>query len=109
MRKKYDAETPAERKGKKALRANHESFASLPTAKIDQPLISRGESRFLAGGLPVRCPHRQAEDFSEGSALLSTVGISVAHLNWATEKKVTNLMCDRCGLIQWFGTPPQNR
>ena len=63
----------------------------------------------VAGGLPVRCPHCQAEDFIEGSALLSSVGISFAHLNWATEKKVTNLMCDNCGLIQWFGAPPQRQ
>ncbi|HLN29362.1 MAG TPA: hypothetical protein VK395_16555 [Gemmataceae bacterium] len=68
-----------------------------------------GPSRFVAGGLPVRCPHCKAEQFIEGSALLSTVGISFAHLNWATEKKVTNLMCDSCGLIQWFGATPQVR
>ena len=94
----------------------------MPTPKIDQPLINQVEEeslptaglldrkcQFLAGGLPVRCPHCQAEEFSEGSALLSTVGISFAHLNWATEKKVTNLMCNRCGLIQWFGVTPQKR
>lgn len=64
---------------------------------------------FIAGGLPVRCPHCQAERFIEGSALLSTVGISFAHLNWATEEKVTTLMCDKCGLIQWFGVAPQRQ
>ena len=51
----------------------------------------------------MRCPHCQVEDFIEGSALLGTVGISFAHLNCPTEKKVTNLPCDNCGLIQWFG------
>jgi Zn ribbon nucleic-acid-binding protein len=70
-------------------------------------VVHPGPSRFVAGGLPVRCPHCQAEEFIEGSALLSTVGISFAHLNWATEEKVTTLMCDQCGLIQWFGVTPQ--
>ena len=65
--------------------------------------------RFVAGALPVRCPHCQAEEFIEGSALLSTVGISLDRLNWVTDKKVTNLMCDNCGLIQWFGATPQRR
>jgi hypothetical protein len=68
-----------------------------------------GPGRFDAAGLPVHCPHCQGEDFIEGSALLSTVGMSFAHLNWATEKKVTNLMCDNCGLIQWFGATPHRQ
>lgn len=72
-------------------------------------IVHPGPGRFVAGGLPVRCPHCQAEEFIEGSALLSTVGISFAHLNWATEKKVTNLLCDNCGLIQWFGATPQRQ
>ncbi len=119
---KYDAETQAERDGKKALRAKHESLARIATPQIDQasikgvnvePLapgqLSQSTRRFLVGGLPVRCPHCQAEGFSEGSGLLGEVGISFAHHNWATQKKVTNLMCDRCGLLQWFGTTPQKR
>ncbi len=68
-----------------------------------------GACQFVAGGLRVRCPHCQADEFIEGSALLSTVGVSFAHLNWATEKKVANLMCDNCGLIQWFGVSPQRQ
>ena len=71
-----------------------------------QAVVHPGPGRFVAAGLLVRCPHCQAEEFIEGSALLSTVGMSFAHLNWATEKKVTNLMCDKCGLIQWFGATP---
>jgi hypothetical protein len=74
-----------------------------------QAVLHSGPGRFVAGGLLVCCPHCQAEEFIEGSALLSTVGISFAHMNWATEKKVTNLMCDNCGLIQWFGETPQRR
>jgi len=72
-------------------------------------IVHPGPGPFIAGGLPARCPHCQAERFSEGSALLSTVGISFAHLNWATEKKVMNLMCDNCGLIQWIGATPQRQ
>ena len=81
----------------------------MPNPQIDQAVINQGERRYRAGGLPVRCPHCQAEGFSEGWTLLSTVGFTFAHLNWATEKKVANLMCDSCGLIQWFGTTPQKR
>lgn len=72
-------------------------------------VVHPGPGRFVTDGLPVRCPHCQSEEFIEGSALLSTVGISFAHLNWPTEKKVANLMCDNCGLIQWFGATPQRR
>jgi hypothetical protein len=72
-------------------------------------IVHPGPGPFIAGGLAVRCPHCQAERFIEGSALLSTVGISFAHLNWATEEKVTTLMCDKCGLIQWFGVTPQRQ
>jgi hypothetical protein len=46
------------------------------------------------------------EEFIDGSALLS---MSFAHLNWAIEKKITTLMCDNCGLIQWFGAIPQRQ
>ena len=69
----------------------------------------QGPGGFVAGGPPVCCPHCQAVHFIEGSALLSTGGLSFARLEWATEKKVTTLMCDNCGLIQWFGIAPQNR
>jgi len=33
-------------------------------------VVHSGPCRFVAGGLPVRCPHCQAENFIEGSALL---------------------------------------
>jgi hypothetical protein len=42
---KFDAETPAERNGKKALHVNHESLAPMPTPQIDQPLINGGGNR----------------------------------------------------------------
>ena len=74
-----------------------------------QSVVHPSPGRFVAGGLPVRCSHCHGEQFIEGSTLLSTVGVSFAHLNWAAEKKVTNLMCDNCGLIQWFGAAPQRR
>jgi hypothetical protein len=72
-------------------------------------VVQPGPGRFVAGCLPVCCPHCQGESFIEGSALLNTVGVSFAHLNWGTEKKVTNLLCDNCGLILWFGATPQRR
>jgi hypothetical protein len=72
-------------------------------------VVHPGPGRFVAGGQPVHCAHCQAKEFIDGSALLSTVGMSFAHLNWATEKKVTTLMCDNCGLIQWFGAIPERQ
>jgi hypothetical protein len=74
-----------------------------------QAVVHPRPGQFVAGGLPLRCSHCQADEFIEGSALLSTVGMSFAHLTWATEKNVTNLMCDNCGLIQWFGKPPHRQ
>jgi hypothetical protein len=43
-----------------------------------QAVVHSSLGRFVAGDLPMRCPHCQAEEFIEGSALLSTIGISVA-------------------------------
>ncbi len=70
-------------------------------------VVHPGPDKFVAGGQPVRCGHCQADAFIEGSAVVSTVGMSFAHLTWATEKQVATLMCDNCGLIQWFGAAPQ--
>ena len=67
------------------------------------------------GACPVYCPDRKVEEFIAGSAPLSTDPVLVPHLNffahlvWAAGKKVTNLMCGTCGLIQWFGEIPQRR
>jgi hypothetical protein len=72
----------------------------------------RSSTRARADSSPVvsRCTAlTQAEEFIEGSALLSMVGIWFDHLTWTTEKKVPNLMCDNCGLIQWFGAGPRKR
>lgn len=64
-------------------------------------------AKFTAADQPVCCPHCHGTDFIGGSAMLNTVGVSFAHISWATEKKVTNLICDNCGLIQWFAAAPQ--
>jgi hypothetical protein len=63
-------------------------------------LFHRGPGRYIAGGQPVYCAQCQTEEFIDASALLSTVGMSFAHVNWATEKNVVTLMCYNCGLIQ---------
>jgi len=60
-----------------------------------------GAGRYQAAGKPVRCSHCGGELFSEHEALLnSRVGP-----DWL-DKSGTALLCDNCGLIQWFGKKP---
>ncbi len=61
---------------------------------------------YVAGGQRVICPHCQSDEFVEGRALMNTFGMTFLNLDWAN-KEATTLMCGNCGLIQWFGIPPQ--
>jgi hypothetical protein len=65
--------------------------------------VSPGPAKFEAGGQWIQCPHCKADRFIEGSALLATAGMAFFGAEWAN-KAATTLMCDKCGLIQWFGT-----
>ena len=67
--------------------------------------VSHGPARFEAGGQFIQCPHCRGDQFLEGSALLATAGMAFFGAEWAN-RSATTLMCDKCGLIQWFGTAP---
>jgi hypothetical protein len=69
-------------------------------------LQGEGPVSFQAGGQKVSCPHCKSEAFYEGRALLNTFGMTFLNLDWAN-KGATTLMCDQCGLIQWFGIEPE--
>lgn len=65
-------------------------------------------SRYEAGGIQVRCTHCQRESFREEEALLNTTGATLVNLDWLN-KSGTALVCENCGLIQWFGKKPDRR
>lgn len=52
-------------------------------------------SSYSAGGRTLACPHCGGARFSEGWARLNTPSVA------------TTLICERCGLVQWFGLEPQ--
>ncbi len=64
-----------------------------------------GPSRYNAGGAQVRCTHCQAETFHESEALLNTTGATFLKLDWLDKSGVA-LICENCGLIQWFAKKP---
>ncbi len=57
---------------------------------------------------PIVCSHCQNSRFRKGSALLNTSTMTLLGLDWANRSAIT-LMCDNCGLIQWFAKPPVAR
>ena|SRR5688572_13785368 len=67
-----------------------------------------GSGRYQAAGRPVCCNHCNGERFMEHQALLNTKGATLAGLDWLN-KSGTALLCDNCGLIQWFGKRPERR
>ena len=62
-------------------------------------------ARYQAAGIPVRCTHCKGETFQAQEALLNTTGATFAHLNWI-DKSGTALICETCGLIQWYAKKP---
>jgi predicted nucleic-acid-binding Zn-ribbon protein len=64
--------------------------------------------RYEAGGIQVRCSHCRNEVFQEQEALLNTTGATMVNLDWLN-KTGTALICENCGLIQWFGKRPERR
>ena len=62
-------------------------------------------ARYGAGGVQVRCTHCQGELFREKEALLNTTGATLFHMDWM-DKSGTALLCENCGLIQWFAKNP---
>ena len=68
---------------------------------------SFGPGRFQAGGIQVRCTHCKGETFEQREALLNTTGATLVNLDWLN-KSGTALVCESCGLIQWFGKKPES-
>lgn len=67
-----------------------------------------GPGRYEAGGVQVRCTHCKGETFREHEALLNTGVATLVGLDWL-DKSGTALMCESCGLIQWYGKKPERQ
>ncbi len=57
-------------------------------------------------GKVIICPHCNANEFDEGSALLNTAGLTFLNLDWAN-RSATVLACRKCGQVQWFLQKPE--
>lgn len=64
-------------------------------------------ARYQAGGVQIRCTHCKGEMFKEQEALLNTTGATLVNLDWLN-KSGTALVCENCGLIQWFAKKPDS-
>jgi hypothetical protein len=72
-------------------------------------LVGPGPGRYVSCGRPIRCPHCEGQTFIEGNALLTTRGLRMLNLDAGWSENATTLMCDHCGLIQWFGKSPERQ
>ena len=71
--------------------------------------MSKNEScEYEIEGEPIKCNHCGQTKFLKGAALLNTAGMTLLGLDWANQTAMT-LMCDHCGLIHWFGKPPNTK
>jgi uncharacterized protein len=65
-----------------------------------------GLGRYQAAGIEVVCPHCHGKMFEPREAQLNTSGATMVGLDWLNQSG-TALMCERCGLLQWFGKKPE--
>lgn len=65
-----------------------------------------GQDQFKAGGAQVICPHCKGIFFGQREALLNTTGATLMKLDWLNTSGVA-LVCENCGLIQWFARRPE--
>jgi hypothetical protein len=65
-------------------------------------------ARYRAGGLQVRCAHCKGELFREHEALLNTTATTFMNVDWL-DKTGTALLCENCGLIQWYVRKPDRQ
>ena len=63
-------------------------------------------ARYQAAGVQIRCTHCKGELFQEKEALLNTTSATLFHLDWL-DKSGTALLCEDCGLIQWYAKKPE--
>jgi hypothetical protein len=64
-----------------------------------------GPGQFAAGGKQVQCTHCDGDLFTQREALLNTTGATLVNSDWLS-KSGTALICENCGLIQWYGKRP---
>ncbi len=63
-------------------------------------------ARYTAGGKTLLCTHCGHDRFDSQTAVVNTRGLTFFGLDWL-DKGATVLSCTRCGLVQWFRTPPE--
>jgi predicted nucleic-acid-binding Zn-ribbon protein len=66
-----------------------------------------GPARYQAAGMQIRCTHCKGETFQAQEALLNTTGATLVNLDWLN-KSGTALICENCGLIQWYAKRPDS-
>jgi hypothetical protein len=63
-------------------------------------------AHYEAAGVQIRCTHCKGEMFREQEALLNTTNATLVRLDWL-DKSGTALLCENCGLIQWYAKKPE--
>lgn len=61
---------------------------------------------YSAAGIRVACTHCKGELFQEQEALLNKTSSTFLDLDWL-DKSGTALICEKCGLIQWYAKKPE--
>lgn len=69
-------------------------------------VLGAGPAHFHVADRPVKCPHCGNDTFTEGTALLNTVGMTFFELDWAN-RSASTLTCAQCGRIEWFRKQPK--
>jgi hypothetical protein len=62
--------------------------------------------RFMAAGKQIACPHCAGEIFELRSAVVNTRAMTFLRLDWLN-RGAAILVCESCGLLSWFRTPPE--
>jgi hypothetical protein len=75
-------------------------------AGIKVALSVKQPSEFKAAGKTIVCGHCRGTLFSEREALLNTTGAALLSIDWLDTSGAA-LVCETCGLIQWFGRRPE--
>jgi uncharacterized protein len=74
-------------------------------AGVDAATESSKPGLYEAADIKIVCSHCKGDLFTKHEAMLNTRGATFLKLDWADQAGVT-LICDNCGLIQWFAKAP---
>ena len=69
-------------------------------------LQANAPGRYEAAGKKIKCSHCGHDFFDEHEALLNTTGATLVRLDWL-DTSGTALVCEKCGLVQWFVKRPE--